>query len=275
VVVRQLGRLGAVQPSADAATVVGVHAEGPFLSEHHRGVHRPVHLRDPDIGLLQRFLAAGPLRTITIAPELPGALEVIRWAAAQGIIVQAGHSGADAATSHAAFDAGARAVTHLFNGMITFRHRDPGIAGATLARADVSIQLIADDIHLAPETSVAALRAAEDRTMLVTDASAAAGAGDGQVTAGGFVLTVVDGVPRLPDGTLAGSTVRLLQQIRKLIERGWPVDRAANLASRSPARFFGLVGRGELLVGGPADLLVTDEHLKLERVLLAGQEVAR
>ena len=111
--------------------------------------------------------------------------------------------------------------------------------------------------------------------MLVTDASSAAGAGDGVVTVGGFTLSVVDGVPRLPDGTLAGSTVPLIGQVRLLVERGCPVDRAVNLASRAPARFYGLPGLGQLIVGGPADLLVVDDAIHLERVLVRGDEVRR
>ncbi|WP_329172872.1 N-acetylglucosamine-6-phosphate deacetylase [Streptomyces sp. NBC_01477] len=274
-VVRQLRVLGKLQESAPrGAKVVGVHAEGPFLSPHHRGVHRTEHLRDPDIGIVRRFLDAGPLRTITVAPELPGALELIAWAAGEGVIVQAGHSGADTATAYAGFDAGARAVTHLFNGMIAFSHRAPGIAGATLNREEVAIQLIADDIHLARETSLFALKAAEHRIMLVTDAASPAGAGDGDFTVGGFTVTVTDGVPRLPDGTLAGSTVTLLQQVRKLVEHDWPIDRAVNLASRAPARFYGLTGAGELTLGGPADLIVTDENVAVERVLVSGEEFA-
>lgn len=272
-VARQLTVLqGLKDAPGRGAVVVGVHAEGPFLSPHHRGVHRVEYLRDPDVDTLRRLRDAGPLRTITVAPELPGALPFIRWAAREGIIVQAGHSGADAAAAAAAFDAGARAVTHLFNGMIPFLHRDPGIIGATLAREDVAIQLIADDIHLSPEASVLAVKAAEHRIMLVTDAASAAGAGDGVFTVGGFTVTVEDGVPRLPDGTLAGSTVTLLQQVRKLVERGWPVDRAVNLASRAPARFYGLTGRGELTLGGPADLVLTDDELTIRRVLVGGEE---
>lgn len=275
-VVRQLRRFGdAARLRPPGAQVVGVHAEGPFLSVHHRGVHRPEYLRDPDIAIVDRFLAAGPLRTITVAPELPGAIELIAAAAARGVIVQAGHSGADAETTYAAFDAGARAVTHLFNGMIAFGHRAPGIAGATLSRSDVAIQLIADDIHLSREAAEFALRAAEDRIMLVTDASSAAAAPDGSYTVGGFDITVDEGVPRLPDGTLAGSTVTLLGQVRKLVEHGYPIDRAVNLASRAPARFFGLSDLGELRIGGRADLVITDATVNIERVLVAGEEVTR
>ena len=273
-VVRQISLLGELQRSPGrGATIVGVHAEGPFLSPNHRGVHRTEYLRDPDKDIVRRFQEAGPLRTITVAPELPNAIPTIRWAAEQGIIVQVGHTGASAPITRAAFDAGAKAVTHLFNGMVQFKHRDPGVIGATLTREDIAIQMIADDIHLSREATTIALKAAEHRIMLVTDASAAAGAcGCGVVTVGGFKVTVVDGVPRLPDGTLAGSTVTLLQQVRKLVENGWAIDAAVNLASRAPARFFGLTGCGELTVGGAADFIVTNAKVEIERVIIAGEE---
>jgi len=173
-VVRQLKVIDAVRADpAAACQIVGVHAEGPFLSPHHRGVHRTEYLRAPDRAVVEAFLAAGPLRTITIAPELDHAAEVTAWCARQGLIVQAGHSGASVEQAHALFDSGARAVTHLFNGMADFRRRDPGLPGVTLTRPDVQIQLIADHVHSAPEVVQVALAVAEARTMLVTDSSAA------------------------------------------------------------------------------------------------------
>lgn len=272
-VVRQIALLGELQRSPGrGATIIGVHAEGPFLSPNHRGVHRPVYLRDPDHAIIRRFLDAGPLRTITVAPELPNAIPVIRWAAQHGIIVQVGHTGASAELTRAAFDAGASAVTHLFNGMAQLKHRDPGVIGATLARDDVAIQMIADEVHVAREALTIALKAAEHRISLVTDAASAAGAGDGVFTVGGFTINVVDGVPRLPDGTLAGSTVTLLQQVRKLVENGMSIASAVNLASRAPARFYGLPARGELSVGGPADFLVTNATIDLNRVIVGGED---
>jgi N-acetylglucosamine-6-phosphate deacetylase len=275
-VVRQLKVLAGVSSDpAAACQIAGVHAEGPFLSPHHRGVHRTEYLRAPDRSIVAAFLQAGPLRTITIAPELEDAPELIAWCARQGLIVQAGHSGASVEQAHLAFDSGARAVTHLFNGMADFRRRDPGLVGVTLTRRDVQIQLIADHVHNAPETVQVALSVAEDRTMLVTDSSAAAGAPDGVTTVGGVELVVTGGVPRLPDGTLAGSTVTLIGQVAKLVQAGWPVDRAVNLASRRPAEFIGLAGAGTLLVGGPAGLIVVDENIDIVRVLDGGAEVSR
>lgn len=270
VMVAQVGVLGvAAQDDATGAQIMGVHAEGPFLSADYRGVHHPEHLHFPNVGFVRRLLAAGPLTTLTLAPELAGAMDFIDWAAARGLTVQLGHTGAEVATAHEAFDRGARGVTHLFNGMAAFHHRQSNVAAVSLSRPDVAIQLIADDVHTSREVSLAALAAAEDRTMLVTDSTSAAGGGDGDLTIAGLAVTVVDGVPRLVDGTLAGSTVTLFEQVARLVRRGWAPDRAVNLASRNPARYAGIPG-GVLRAGGPADLLVADADLRLERVLLAG-----
>lgn len=273
-VARQLRVLGTVQAAGrTGCRVVGVHAEGPFLSAYNRGVHRTDYLRAPDVTMVRRWVESGPLRTITVAPELDGALDLVRWASAAGLVVQAGHSSATAEQTREAFDNGARAVTHIFNGMVPLGHRMPGIVGATLAREDVSIQLIADNVHVSSEVARLVLSAAEHRTMLVTDSASAAGAPDGRYTVGGYEVTVVDGVPRLPDGTLAGSTTSLLQQVQYLHGTGWPLDRAVNLASLRPARFLDLSGVGVLRVGSTADLLTVDEALGLQRVLLAGRDV--
>lgn len=274
--VRQLGVLARVPTcGAGRATVLGAHAEGPFLHPSHRGVHRAELLHAPDSGILDAFAAAGPLRTITVAPELPGATELIIQAIRLGLLVQGGHSAATAEQAHGAFDLGVRAVTHLFNGMAPMGHRSPGLAGVALARRDVTIQLIADDVHLAAETSRYVLHAAEERSLLVTDASSAAGMTSGRVTLGGWELVVCDGVPRLADGTLAGSTVPLVRQVARLVAGGLPLDRAVNLASLRPAQYLGRPDVGVLRVGGAADLVVLRDDLEIDRVLQHGREVDR
>jgi N-acetylglucosamine-6-phosphate deacetylase len=273
---RQLGVLARVPTCGPGrATVLGAHAEGPFLHPSHRGVHRAELLQAPNVKILESFAASGPLRTITVAPELSGATELIIRAVRLGLLVQAGHSAATAEQAHRAFDLGARAVTHLFNGMTQMGHRSPGLAGVALARPDVTIQLIADDVHLAPETARYVLHAAEQRSLLVTDASSAAGMTSGRATLGGGELVVRDGVPRLADGTLAGSTVPLVRQVARLVAGGLPLHRAVNLASLRPAQYLGLPDVGVLRVGGPADVLVLRDDLELDRVLQRGTEVNR
>lgn len=249
--------------------MLGVHLEGPFLSPHHRGIHRVDYLRPPDADMLDRLCAAGPVRTITIAPELDGGLDLVAHAAARGLIVQAGHTGASAEQANAAFNRGARSVTHLFNGMRPFAHRDPGIVGATLARRDITIQIVADGVHVAEDALRAVLNAAAERTVLVTDAISAAAAQNGHYTIGGLDPVIADGVPRLEDGTLAGNTMPLLDQVRRVVSYGWPLDEAVNMASRRPALLHGRDDLGVLRVGGPANLLVVDDDLRLQQVLTA------
>src|SRR5919197_391269 len=153
--------------------ILGIHLEGPFLSPMRLGTHAGGARRDPDVALLDRLLDAGPVRMMTLAPELPGALALVDRLIERGVSVSLGHSDATAAQANVAFDRGARCVTHLFNAMRPFLHRDPGIAGAALARSDVVVSFIADGIHLAPETALVAWRGAGSRLALVSDAIAA------------------------------------------------------------------------------------------------------
>src|SRR3954454_3286423 len=154
--------------------ILGMHLEGPFLSPNRLGTHEASHRRDPDVALLDRLLDAGPVRLMTLAPELAGADALIERLLARGVVVSVGHTDATAADANAAFDNGVRCVTHLFNAMRPFLHRDPGIVGAALARDDVFVSMIVDGIHLAPETARTVWNAARGRTVLVSDAIAAA-----------------------------------------------------------------------------------------------------
>src|SRR5580765_8246848 len=170
--------------------ILGAHLEGPFLSPRRLGTHVGSARRDPDLALLERLLDGGPVRLMTLAPELPGASGLIVRLLDRGVTVSLGHSDATAEQAEAAFDLGVRTVTHLFNAMRPFLHRDPGIVGAALARDDVVVQLIVDGVHLASETAKVALRAAPGRVALVTDSIAAAGAIDGQFSLGSLDVQV-------------------------------------------------------------------------------------
>ena len=250
--------------------ILGMHLEGPFLSPTRLGTHEASGRRDPDPALLERLLDAGPVRLMTLAPELPGAGELIDRLLERGVVVSLGHSDATAEQANAAFDRGARAVTHLFNAMRPFLHRDPGIAGAALARDDVVVSIILDGIHLAPETARVAWRAAAGRLALVTDAITAAGVADGAYSFGNFDVLVHEGTVRGPDGVLAGSVLTMIEAVRNLHALGAPLEAAVAAATSTPARVLGEPDLGRLGVGLPADLVVLDDELEIERVLVAG-----
>jgi N-acetylglucosamine-6-phosphate deacetylase len=253
--------------------VIGAHLEGPFLSPKRMGAHPLAERRDPDPLLLERLLAAGPVTQMTLAPELPDALQLIGALQARGIVVSCGHSDATAQEAQAAFDHGATTVTHLFNAMRPLSHRDPGIAGAALARADVIVQMILDGHHLADETARLIWRAAAGRTALVTDAVAAAGLTDGAYTLSGAQVDVLDGVVRRSeDGVLAGSTLRMIDAVRNLHLLGASLPDAVAAATSIPARIAGRPELGVLRPGGPADVVVLDDRLEIRTVLVAGNE---
>ena len=261
--------------AACGARPLGVHLEGPFLAPERLGTHTPEHRRDPDPVLLDRLLDAAPhelpVTTVTMAPERPGALELVRRLVGRGVVCSLGHTDADAPTAHAAFDVGASTVTHLFNAMRPFTHRDPGVAGAALARADVTVQLIVDGHHLADEAVLLAWRAAAGRVALVTDATAAAAGGTGNdLQLGDVDLRVADGAVRRGDGTLAGSASTMIDAVRRVVGLGLPLHEALFAASATPARILGRDDVGRLAPGLPADVVVLDDRLELSAVLVGG-----
>lgn len=267
---RLLAALREVPMGADGPRILGVHLEGPFLSPRRLGIHRESARRDPDAVLLEQLLAAGPVRLVTLAPELPGADELIGRLLRHEVAISCGHSDATSDEANAAFDAGVRTVTHLFNAMRPFRHRDPGIAGAALARDDVIVQVILDGIHLSPETARVVWRAAAGRIALVTDAMAGAGLTDGTYRLGGLEVEIRNGVARGPDGALAGSTLTMIEAVRNLHALGVPLEQAVEAATEVPARVLRLPATGRLAAGMPADVVVLSDELEVERVLVDG-----
>jgi N-acetylglucosamine-6-phosphate deacetylase len=264
--------LQAVPTRGEGPRILGAHLEGPFLSPYRLGIHPEGARRDPDPALLERLLAAGAVRLVTLAPELPGADALIALLLRHEIAVSGGHSNATAAEANAAFDAGVTAVTHLFNAMRPFTHRDPGIVGAALARRDVVVQIILDDVHLAPETARMVWNAASGRVVLVTDATAGAGLADGTFRLGELDITVQEGVARGPDGALAGSTLTMIQAVRNLCALDVPLARAVEAATEVPARVLRQPGVGRIAPGLSADVVVLTEELEIERVLVEGTD---
>lgn len=253
--------------------VLGVHLEGPFLSPRWPGAHDPRHLQAPSPALIERLERAGPIALVTLAPELAGALELIEALVARGIVVSCGHSDADADLAHAAFDAGARAITHLHNAHRRCGHRDPGLGGVALVRPQVTVQVIVDGVHLAPEVAYAAFLTARERFCLVTDAMAAAGLGDGRYRLGSRDVEVEGMTARLVDGTLAGSVLTMDAAVRNLVTLGASEVQALLAATRAPARLLARPSLGVLAPGVPADIVVLDDGLEVRATLVDGHEL--
>ncbi len=256
---------------AEGPRILGIHLEGPFLSPIRLGTHPASARRDPEPKLLERLLAAGPVRIMTIAPELPGAGALIDALHSRGVTVSCGHSDATAEQANAAFDRGVHTVTHLFNAMRPFEHRDPGIAGAALARDDVIVQIINDGVHLAPDTVGLVWHAAAGRVALVTDATAGAGVSDGAYSLGSLEVVVRDGAVRGPNGVLAGSVLTMIDAVRNLHALGVGLAEAIGAATSVPASVLGLPTLGRLDRDLPADLVVVSDNLEIEGVFVGGE----
>jgi N-acetylglucosamine-6-phosphate deacetylase len=267
-----LAELGAAIGSI-GATIPGMHLEGPFLAPGRCGAHDPANLTLPDPVLMESFLRAGPIAQVTLAPELVGASELISFLVGRGITVALGHSDADAATAHAAFDLGARSVTHLFNAQRPWSHRDPGIAGAALVRSDVWPSVIADGVHLAPDTVRLAARCAGPRLVAITDAISATDMPEGSYRLGDRTVHVEDGAARLADGTLAGSLLTMDRAVRNLVELGIDLPAAVMAATTAPATLLGRHELGNLRPGSAADVAVLSDRLEVRRTLHRGVEV--
>ncbi len=273
-----LRQVAALAELCEAGELAGIHLEGPYLATQRCGAHDPALLRSPDLAEFQRILRAGRghVRMITLAPELPGALELVRAAVSEGVVAAVGHTDADYATVCAAFDAGATVATHLFNQMRPLHHREPGPVAAALTDARVTVEVINDGVHLHPAVVRMAWAAAgADRTAFVTDAMAAAGLGDGDYTLGGRRVRVADGTARLADtGAIAGSTITLADAVRRAVrDLGIPLAPAVRAASTVPAAALRLADVGALLPGRYADLVVLEPDGTLHAVYHRGRPV--
>jgi N-acetylglucosamine-6-phosphate deacetylase len=289
---------------AREGVIAGLHLEGPFLAAARCGAQDPRHMIAPDVAAFASLhaAAAGQLRVITLAPELPGAPALIKAATQAGVIAAVGHTDATADVTAAAVDAGASHATHLFNGMRPLHHREPGPVGALLDRDEVSCEVIADGVHLHDTVIRLVARAAgPGRLVLITDAMAAAGMPDGRYRLGSMRVDVAGGVARLAadtesdsgagsaadagsdsgagagagsraPGAIAGSTATMAGVVRHAVAAGLPVTDVAAAASTTPARVLGLAGRtGALRPGLDADLVVLDAEFGLRAVMRHGE----
>lgn len=255
--------------SDGAARVLGVHLEGPYISPERLGA-QPAFVALPSATEILALHALAPIRVVTLAPELPGALETVAALVAAGMRVQVGHSAASYEQACAALQRGASGFTHLFNAMSGLHQRAPGIVGAALAHA-AHAELIPDLLHVHPGALRAALRAIPG-LYCVTDATAAAAMPDGAYRLGRHVVHKCGGGVRLADGTLAGSTLTMDQALRNLVDGlGLGLAEASKRVSTHAASYLGIADRGVLRVGALADVVVLDAQLRVRRVVIEGQ----
>lgn len=262
-----LAKLIRLSPGRGIAWPVGIHLEGPFLSHAKRGVHPPEHLLEPDVAAFDRFFEAadGQIRLMTLAPELPGAVELAAHATARGVRVSVGHSNATGEQTRAAIAAGAVSATHTFNAMRALDHREPGILGIVLTSDELFAELICDGVHTAPEMVKLWWRAkGPERAILVTDAMSATGMPDGEYQLGGMAVQVAHG-RATAGGVLAGSVLTLDKALTNFLKfTGTPLATALRLLTTNPATMTGLGAQaGFLAVGQPANLVALDSTGKL------------
>lgn len=271
-----LDRVRAVM--ADDPLVLGVHLEGPFLSPHNKGAHNETFLVTPTPAAVDALLesGAGVIRQVTIAPELPGALDAVRRFVSAGVVVAVGHTVGTYDQARAAFDAGATLLTHAFNAMPGLHHRAPGPIGAAVADDRVTLELILDGVHVHSVVADTLFRAAPGRVALITDAMGAAGAVDGSYRLGSLDVTVTDGVAHVAGTeTIAGSTLTQDVALRNAVTRaGRTLPEAVAALTSVPAAALGLSDRlGRLAPGYAADLVALSPSLEVRRVWGGGRSI--
>jgi N-acetylglucosamine-6-phosphate deacetylase len=262
---------------AEGAVPLGLHLEGPYLGYKNRGAQPAEWLRNPDPAEYQAWFETDFIRLVTLAPEIPGALDLIRTGVPLGVRFSAGHTEANFEQMRLAADAGLTQATHTFNGMTGLHHREPGTVGAILTDDRIYAEVIADGIHLHPAVLGLVFRAkGPERTILVTDAMRATGMVDGEYDLGGQIVTVREGVARTAAGGLAGSTLTMASAIKNAQRVGREIGLTLNevlaMATATPAQALGLEGRkGSLRPGGDADIILMDGELNIQHVLVGGK----
>lgn len=254
--------------------ILGSHLEGPFLDPGHRGAHAESLLAEPAPAVVARLLEAGrgTVRQVTLAPELPGGRAAIGRIVDAGAAAAVGHTSADYATAAAAFEAGATILTHAFNAMPGLHHREPGPVAAAAADDSVTLEVIADGVHLHPQVVRLVFAAAPGRVALVTDAMAAAGSADGRYALGPLAVDVAGGVARLAGGgAIAGSTLTQDAALRAAVAAGVPLEAAVGALTRTPARAIGRDDLGSLRPGSRADAVLLSPGLEVQRVWTDGR----
>ncbi len=262
------------------AELVGLHLEGPFLSMAKKGAQNGAYIHDPDSAMLHRLqeAAGGLVKLVTLAPEQPNSLEFIQSARQDGVTVSLGHTTADYDTACAAYKAGARQATHLFNAMPPFTHRAPGVVGAAFDYPEVKVELICDGVHIHPAVVRTVFKLfGSDRVILISDSLRATGMPDGRYPFGGQEIEVHGNRATMADdpNTLAGSVSDLMACLKTAVSFGIPLADAVTAAAVNPAKVLGIYNRlGSLDIGKEANAAILDEHLDLKAVIYHGEVVS-
>jgi len=257
------------------AKIIGAHLEGPYLSKEKADAQDIRYLREPNLDEIREIdeKYGDAIIRVTLAPEIKGALDVIKYLTKKGYLVAIGHTNADFETTVKAINAGARLTNHIYNGMRTFHHRDPGVLGAVLTRDDIFVEMIVDDIHhhYAARKIVLKCKGTE-KVALITDAIMATGLPDGEYKLGEQKIIIKNGISRLPDGTLAGSTLTMDAAVRNTFRHlDVSLNDAVKMATYVPARILGLDHKiGQLKPGYKADITILDEPLNVYMTIVEG-----
>lgn len=261
-----LERVTQAKNDFSGAEILGFHFEGPYISEKHKGAQNPAYIKKPSAAEFSRFKN---VKMVTIAPESEGSAEFIR-AVTPECIVSIGHTDCTYETALEAIESGASCLTHTYNAMPPFHHRNPGPIGAAFEK-HIYAQIICDGFHISKPVVLATYKMfGADRMLLISDSIRSAGLPDGEYESGGLKVFLKDGAARLADGTIAGSSATLLDCVKKAVEFGIPLDDAVRMASRTPAELLG-VKKGRIEPGYDADLLITDRELNIKTVITAGK----
>ena len=258
------------------ARMLGLHLEGPFINPEKRGAHTAKYIRRPSTLIFDQLLACSShqIKLITVAPEVEGSLELIRFARAKGVVVSLGHSNATLEETMAAIALGAGNATHTFNAMRPFSHRDPGILGAVLTAPEIWAELIADGVHVSPAAINLCIQCkSARRILLISDAVSATGMPEGQYRLSDIEITLSGGICRTREGQLAGSTLTQDQALRNMV--GWshlPLEAVLGMLTRNPAQSLGIAeSKGTLAEGRDADMVLLDRNLRVNTTIIQGE----